>query len=333
MSWRRIMFAVASTEVIESSALHKVARIAGALDAEVELFHCIFEPRVVRPARLGLRVIESDIRDAVEERRHQLEAAAERLRREHIRVRIAVRWDTPPWQGIVRQVLRYRPDLLMLQSTRRGRVARLALTHTDLRVLEDCPCAVLLIKTERPWLEPRVIAAVDPRLSHGKPAVLDDAVLAAAGTVADALGGESHVYHSCPAFSAISRQLLQVRGLDPGVLEDLRARYCDDARAMVTRLAARWHIPRQRVHVEEGETARALPAFAKRLGADIVALGAVGRTSLASALVGGHTAERVLDALDSDVLVLKTPGFRNTVRVNSVHRLPKREAQRARYVL
>jgi universal stress protein E len=51
-----------------------------------------------------------------------------------------------------------------------------------------------------------------------------------------------------------------------------------------------------------------IPNLAQFLHANVVVMGAVSRSALERAVIG-HTAERVLDALDCDVLVIKPPGF------------------------
>ncbi len=56
----------------------------------------------------------------------------------------------------------------------------------------------------------------------------------------------------------------------------------------------------------------------RRESADIVTLGAVSRSRLARSLIG-HTAERVFDAMDCDLLVVKPPEFLSRVRLDSVH--------------
>ena len=58
------------------------------------------------------------------------------------------------------------------------------------------------------------------------------------------------------------------------------------------------------LQIEEGPADVLIPYTAKRLNAALTILGTVARTGLAGVLIG-NTAEGVLDALDSDVLVLK----------------------------
>jgi universal stress protein E len=61
-----------------------------------------------------------------------------------------------------------------------------------------------------------------------------------------------------------------------------------------------------------------LEAVVSRVGAQIVVMGAISRSGLRRIFIG-NTAERVLDALSCDVLVVKPPGFKTSVtgRVSS----------------
>jgi universal stress protein E len=61
----------------------------------------------------------------------------------------------------------------------------------------------------------------------------------------------------------------------------------------------------------------AIPALARRLRSSIVVIGAVSRSGLKRLFIG-NTAERVIDALSCDLLVVKPVGFRN--RISRVRR-------------
>jgi hypothetical protein len=171
------MFAVASPGGVDPGTMEKTVQVSSALDAEFELFYCAFDADVARPGRFATRGAHEDIHQFVEQRHQQLEYNAQRLRAWGVRVRTSIRWDSPTYQGIVRQVLRHKPKLLIVQSTRRGRAGRLLPTHTDYKLIESCSCPLLLIKTQRPYANPSLIAAVDPEHGHNKPAALDDEIL------------------------------------------------------------------------------------------------------------------------------------------------------------
>jgi universal stress protein E len=66
-----------------------------------------------------------------------------------------------------------------------------------------------------------------------------------------------------------------------------------------------------------------LPQLVRAESTDIVVMGAVSRSFLRRAVIG-HTAERLLDVLDCDVLIAKPPGFRSSVTARSAHRVDRR---------
>jgi nucleotide-binding universal stress UspA family protein len=114
------------------------------------------------------------------------------------------------------------------------------------------------------------------------------------------------------------------------VYEDARGAY-ENAAAMRVRKLAHKALPDSHVHLGWGEPADQLPAFASSASAGIVVMGAVSRSRLRRAFIG-HTAGHVLDSLDCDVLIVKPAGFRSPVSIQSVHRLPRRNGPRARYI-
>ncbi len=97
-------------------------------------------------------------------------------------------------------------------------------------------------------------------------------------------------------------------------------------------LAQRHQIPENFVQIIEGDAAELLPHVASSRSSQIVVLGAVSRSAIGRALIG-HTAERVLDELHCDVLIVKPPGFQTPVRRESTHHIARSAAHRARYVL
>jgi len=332
MTWRHIMFSVASPGGVGSIEMGKVVQLTSGLGAELELFHCIFDPDVTRAGRFGTRGAQEDIHEFVDRRREQLEHTAERLRARGVSVHTSVRWDYPCHEGIVRQVLRRKPSLLVAQSSRKGRATRLVLTQTDYKLIETCPCPVLFIKNSRPYSDAIVLAAVDPERSHGKPATLDDGILDTAGMIRDALSGKLRLFHAGAPWEYALRMNRELRHLPQEVQEDLRRGLLDWVREQVLVLARRHDVREECVEVVEGDATELLPRVAASQSAHIVVLGAVSRSRIGRALIG-HTAERVLDALECDVLIVKPTDFHTPVRRESTHHIARSAAHRARYVL
>ncbi len=331
MKARRIMFAVPSPGGADPAALDKAVALASALEAELELFHCIYDVDIAHPGRFATRGAQADVQELVAQRHQQLEFNARRLRDRGVRVRSSVRWDQPAYAGIVRQVLRHKPDLLIAQSMRKEFAARLLLTQTDYKLIETCPCPVLFMKTRRPYSDPCVLAAVDPERAHGKPRGIDDAIVSYASTVTEALSGRLIVCHARVPFEERLRVDPALRRLPEIAGNDAQSAYRESTEGPVIDLASRYGVPRDRVRVVDGPASELLPRVAEWESADIVVMGAVSRSWLRKVFVG-HTAERILDSLDSDVLVVKPPGFRTTVSRQSVHHIERSASRPARSI-
>jgi len=82
--------------------------------------------------------------------------------------------------------------------------------------------------------------------------------------------------------------------------ETIEARYRDACK----QFQEEFDIPDSQLHIEEGPADALIPRVCQELNAVVTIIGTVARTGLSGALMG-NTAEVVLDALESDVLVLK----------------------------
>ena len=89
------------------------------------------------------------------------------------------------------------------------------------------------------------------------------------------------------------------------------------SRAKFNAFADKARIPRTSRQLVDSDPVFAIPHVAKKIGADFVVMGAVSRSGLKRVFIG-NTAERVLDDLPCDVLVVKparsAPRVANQVR-------------------
>ncbi len=311
MRWRRILLSVADPQGLAAPVLVKAGQLARGLDAELELFHSVFDANTVRAGRL-LRVVQADIVSRVNEARRRLERSADTLRDQGIRARTCVRWDYPPPEAVVRQVMRSGADLLITASGRRTRATPIKLTYSDFRLIQACPCPVLIIKTARPYRRSAILAALDPREPPAESPTLDDIILTSAQTLSSALKTPLHACHAVPPL------LIPVAGTAAVVAADAQGQtaHVKAARQRTRTITDDHALPPQRVHVAQGIPEAVVGSLAGQMQADIVAIGSV---SLArSRDVLGRIAERLLDALDCDILVLKPPGYRSPVARQSI---------------
>jgi len=179
----------------------------------------------------------------------------------------------------------------------------LSLTDWDLLRYSSLP--VLLVKSRRPYRKPCLLSAVDPTHAFAKPAKLDAEILRTADQFRSALHGTMHVVH---AFVPTPADAKPSELLDPDATHILEARARAHARARLDPLLKNVQIARSAKHLVGEHPINAVPRLARRIGCDIVVMGAISRSGLKRIFIG-NTAERMLDSLECDVLVVKPPGF------------------------
>jgi universal stress protein E len=226
----------------------------------------------------------------------------------------------------VRQVRKTKPDLLISESHRHGRLARLVLANTDWQLIRDCPCPLWLVRSRALPRSPRVLVAVDPRHAHAKPAKLDDRLLQAAAGFTQQLGGRIGVVHAYQHFRDAEPGLLRrpLRPLQPSA----EARhFVATTSELVTKLAEKYGVPADECAVLAGATEEVVAREADRLSADVLVMGAVSRSLLARPVIG-NTAERVIDRVECDVFIVKPARFKtaNTPSRHPNHRRERCEA-------
>lgn len=148
---------------------------------------------------------------------------------------------------------------------------------TDWELLRTSPAPVLLVRGTQPYERPIVLAAVDPTHAHAKPAKLDDAILAHGGRLARALSGSLHAMHAYyPVPLDVPTSAIRTDASVAKLYKQVRAR----ARVAFEKAVRHARVPRARSHLIDYNPVDAIPATARKIGADIVVMGAVSRSGL-----------------------------------------------------
>ena len=184
---------------------------------------------------------KQNIAAAIRQRLKQLQKLAARLGRHGLVVQCAVEWDYPTHEAVVRHVLKHKPDLLVAESHRRGRLARWVLANTDWELIRSCPCPLWFVRSPRLPPKLQALVAVDPRHTNDKPARLDNRLLAAATSLTSQLKGEIDVVHAYRSPPSANPGLL--RAPVRRALPSHRTReFIDGMTRQVERLAARYEV-------------------------------------------------------------------------------------------
>ena len=292
---RRILVAVSELKLSSQAPLELAARIARGCGAELELFHSLSTPLYADTVVGNNRSLAAYGREAQARAMARLERLAARVRSDDLRVSVHAEWDYPPFEAIVRRALA--TDTGLIVAARRGHHRfRAVMGYTDWELLRASPIPVLLTRGRRRSARHKVLAAVDPRHANAKPAGLDRQILGLAGTVAAALGAPVQLLHVMEPW------------LPATPLRDLRP----EARAALADLSESCGLGSTRNHLLTGSAAVEIPRAARRLRASLLVMGDMSRRGLQRWFIG-DTAERIVDELRCDVLIVKPARFSSRI--------------------
>jgi universal stress protein E len=285
----------------EQPAIQKAARLASRVDARVQLFAC--DTPQSREARcfgspVGNERLPADLESLMDE-------WARPLRADGLEVTVECTTAKHVYPAVLKRACVSELDLLVKDTHDHSLAKRTFITNTDWKLVRECNVPLLLTKSTR-WPErPIILAALDPTHSHNKLILLDQDLLEWGATLAAVLQGQLHGVHAYVPTAAMTAGSLPVSVVisPQAIADEERAR-----RAELQALAASYGLAEQHLHVEFGTAVEMIPRVARDIRADIVTMGAISRSS-AELLLIGHTAERVMERLHCDVLVVKPPDY------------------------
>ena len=300
---RRILVIVDPTTDAQP-AVKRAVWLAERLGATVELFICDYEQHLA-----GERFYDSDslqtAREALIDRHlRRLKELARSIEAQGVALSVDARWDRPLDQGIERKVLEVKPYLVVKDTHYHPAIKRSIFSNTDWNLIQNCPAPLLLVKPRTVAGKPCVMAAVDPVHAHDKPAELDHQILSWAEELCRATEGQLHVFHAfdpAPAIAAATTTMMTPISAPVSELaEELEQRH----RQALDDLLEEHPLKAFESHIHQGTPQKLLIALAEHIKADFVVMGAVSRGRLKHAFIGS-TAERVLDHLPCDLLIVK----------------------------
>jgi universal stress protein E len=265
--------------------------------ARLELFACDYDSaidsgrldRVWQPAP-GAR------EQLLARHRRNLEELARPLRDRGLTVTADVVWGHPLDAAIIRKAAAHDYWLVAKGTHHHNVLQRTLLTQTDWHLIRRCPAPLLLVKDRPLSAEPNVLAAVDPLNEHDKPAALDDRIFNFGADLARIVHGRLHVVHAFSTPMGVE--------LPP----DVRDILANEHRHAMAEFLGRHPTVAERSYLYEGLAHESLQLAAKEHGADFVVMGAVARSGLKRLFIGS-TAERVLDRLPCDLVIIKPLDF------------------------
>lgn len=189
---------------------------------------------------------------------------------------IEVTWSSEWQASIMQSAKRFGADLIYLPVHAKVNYTRFTFTESKWELLKGAHCPVVLI---RPGAKPQrkvILAAVNFQASRDVQKELNKLILEQARHYAELYNAEFHVVN--------------------GYLDSMS--YPDRGR-----LVRETGLDQDRIHVRNGYTSDVVSEVAADINADLVVMGTLGQNGMATSR-RGNTAERLIAALDDDVMVI-----------------------------
>lgn len=228
-----------------------------------------------------------------------------------------------PFVEIIKEVLRSNVDLVVKAAAKKQGFSGLFLGGTDLKLLRKCPCPVCLVKDSPIEAPETVLVGIDYEPDNPENNAMNQKLLESGVSIALAEFSELHVVHAW-VFEHENFLRSANAGLTSEEVEDIIVAEENLRRRWLTKVVTEFFqstglesddFLSPKIHLLRGDPTQVIPECAKRIGADMVVLGTVGRTGV-SELMMGNTAEAILHQLDGSFLAVKPDNFITSVTID-----------------
>lgn len=299
MAYQRILLVVGGDSATQP-AVQRALEFCGP-QTEVQVFYPAYNSRLAHFPASAEEVYERLRSILVGQRLADAQKVADHLREQKVHAKAAAAWDTPRYEAIIRQAMEFRADLVVTAALD----PKSAMTHEDWRLVGLCPVPLLMVKTDATYRH--IVAAVDPMHAHGKPAELDDRVVATAKVVAREHQAGLKVLHCyMPIAHAVPL------GGEHLPIDDVETTLEEDRRKGVAQLIAAHDLPVEIGEIVEGAVPTVIEKLIQKDEADLVVMGGLSRGRIRDFIIG-NTAEQLLKRSDVDFLIVKPKGFETSV--------------------
>jgi len=311
----RILVVIDPT-VTEQPALRRGAWLAKGLDAELELLVCYYNEYLSGDRLFDSPSLEKARQEILEGQAKHLEELAEPIRAGGVVVKTSTVWDHPLHEGIVRHAVQSSADLVFKDTHHHSAVTRALLTNTDWNLIRTCPLPLWLVKPHDVSATPAFVASIDPMNEHDKPAALDDEILKLSKTLAGGVNGDVHAFHSYDPRIAVATASANAYIPVSLPFDEIEQQMHEEHNKRFIEITSFHEIEDDHAHLVAGMTHEELPEIATKLKADVVVMGAVARNRWKRLFIGA-TAERTLEHLPCDLLIVKPDWFQTPVELTT----------------
>ena len=296
--------------------MERAARLETHTGADLALLVCYYNEYLSGDRLFDSPSLEKARKEVIGSHSKHLEELAEPLRKTGIVVTTSAIWDHPLYEGVVRHAVSCGARIVVKDTHHHSAISRALLTNTDWNLIRTCPAPLWLVKPVDFEEDPVFIAAIDPMNEHDKPAALDDEILQTSKFLAEKVGGTVHAFHSYDPRIAVATATANAYIPVSLPFDEIEQQMHEDHQKRFNEITSFHGVDDDKCHLLAGLTHEELPAVAASVKAAVVVMGAVSRNRWKRLFIGA-TAERTLEHLPCDLLIIKPDWFQTPVDLDT----------------
>lgn len=309
LKYRNILVYIDPTQE-QQPALQRAIEIAEKeQNAKITLFLCCYDLTYELTSLSSAEERQAMQSIVIRDNREWLDSLAAPYREKGQEVHCNVQWHNRPFQAAIQLIIKEKFDLIIKSTHPHSRLSAILFTPTDWNLLRKCPIPLLLVKAKS-WSENgNILCAVDCKSVQDEDHhELNESILTEARDIAEMIESNIHIVNAYP--SPPMNIMMELPEFDPIHYENGLKKFHQEA---LNEYANKFQIDKENMHLKQGLPEDVISDVAKEIDVSLVILGTVGRSGLGATLLG-HTAEQVIDNLDSDLLALKPKGFVSPIK-------------------
>ncbi len=288
-----------NTPALAEQPVIQACQAVAAANANLHLLHALFhaglDPQIdVEPD--GLLAEARQL--LLDKRQQQLSALATTLSQASS---VSVCWSPHGWRDLIDLAQLHRMDLVISEIQVQSAWERLRLSNRDWELIRHCPVPLWLLRPYSQVRYTRVVAALDPVHSGDQSADLGRAILRHAGSFAQRLAVPLEV------INIVALPISAGPVMSPPIVPmDVQEAAIATHRQAVNDLLDATQVTALRSIIRAGNPVTEIIAHLAAERTTLLVMGAVSRSAFKRLLIGG-IAEKLLDNVSADVLIVKPP--------------------------
>jgi universal stress protein E len=289
---------VLDSEHPEQPAFDRALALASSVKADITILGSCYEAYCEESSSLEIDT-KSKIKNALINNCQQwLDTFVSEAEKKNIEISTEVHWQKNLHNAVMASMNTSNFDLV-IKGTKPHSIVDRIFTHSDWNLLRHCPAPVLLVKSAKPWANNRILASIDATSHDEGHKLINENILDFAEHLADHFSTDLHLVNSYPMVALAFAMVPEVTAPD-----DIQKYITEQHKVECEYYANKYSINDDHIHITEGDPDDVVEVMAKEIEADLVVIGTVAREGLSGVLLG-NTAERIIDRVLCDVLVIK----------------------------